>query len=86
MSDDKPAIPYDLARRAVIPFGKYKGQTLDMISTHVDGSPDLEGLKYLDWLVGEYKWFKEHCSDLYDHVVAFLEDSAVKADLEEALA
>ena len=86
MADSKPTISYDLARRALIPFGKYKGQTLDMVSSQVDGSPDLEGLKYLDWLVDSYPWFKEKFPVVRDNIIAFLADSSVAADLDEALA
>ena len=80
-----PSIPYELAKKAVLGFGKYKGQTLEQISTGPHGEPDFEGLKYLDWLVGEYRWFKEKCPELFAHVAAFLADPAVAADLDEAL-
>lgn len=82
----KETIPYDLARRIILPFGKYKGQTLDMISSQVDGSPDAEGLKYLDWLVEGYPWFKMKFPVVHANLVAFLADSTVASDLDEVLA
>jgi uncharacterized protein (DUF3820 family) len=43
MSDFK----FNQAKKYIIPFGKFKGRTIDDIATTDDG------LKYLDWLYGE---------------------------------
>lgn len=56
-----------------MPFGKYKGQTLDQIST------DDQGLKYLDWLYGEADDTESHW---YEALDAYLNDPTIKRELE----
>ena len=56
----------------VMPLGKYKGRTLDQIAS------DDEGLRYLDWLVGQ-EWLK---GDLRNCVVAYVNDDAIKSALK----
>ncbi len=66
---------YERAKNFVMPFGEFKGMTLDQIA----GTD--RGLRYLDWLIG---WDK-----LWDStkktIERFLADSIVKADLDAAL-
>ena len=53
----------------VMPFGKYKGQTLDHIAR------TNEGLLYLDWAIGEFGegYVKEAIEDYLDDPVISLE-------------
>jgi uncharacterized protein (DUF3820 family) len=60
------------AADVVMPFGKYKGRDLDDIA----GSD--EGLRYIDWLVGE-DWLSGR---LREAVEAYLSDPAIQKDLE----
>lgn len=60
--------------QVVIPFGKHKGLTLEDIPC-----------TYLDWLVGE-EWFQDKFPDLYSDVGDYLDDPAVKRELERRLA
>lgn len=66
---------FDHAKRYVIRFGKYSGSTIDEIA-QTD-----EGLRYLDWLRGEREGKK---SFLDDALAAYLDDSAIRGDLEDA--
>lgn len=65
---------FEEARTFRMPFGKYKGSTLDEVA-----STD-EGLRYLDWLVGR---------DLYPEtrlrIEAYLADPTIRRALEEAI-
>lgn len=56
-------------------FGTYRGSSLDDIATSDDG------LKYLDWLRGQ-KWVGGR---LREALTAYLEDPAIKRDLENIL-
>jgi hypothetical protein len=57
----------------IMPFGKYKGQNLDVISS------SNEGLKYLDWLLGDSKDVAE---PWYLAVATYLADPSIKKELE----
>lgn len=61
-----------------VPFGKYKGMTLDEISG------DNEGLKYLDWLVDQ-DFVEEKFPTLKEKIEAFLADPMIARDLNAAL-
>jgi hypothetical protein len=65
-------------RNTILPFGKYRGHTLDRIGS------DSEGLKYLDWLVGR-EWFKESWPEEEKAVKAFLDDPNVRRELNQLL-
>jgi len=64
----------DWVRNFRMPFGKYKGKTLDNIA-HTD-----EGLLYLDWLRGQ---------DIFEHkaleeaLEAYLSNEAIQKELED---
>ena len=58
-----------------IPFGKFKGKTLDQIGS----TP--EGLRYLDWALGQ-DWLHNYERDA---IATFLSDPAVKRELDDAL-
>lgn len=66
---------FDQASGTVLPFGKYKDQTLDEIATTDDG------LLYLDWLVGKSWLFK----DLKEAIDDYLTEGSVARDLELAM-
>ncbi len=53
-------------------FGKYRGETLDDIA-----STD-EGLKYLDWLLGE----SDANAHSYPYLSAYMNDPSIKRELE----
>ena len=59
----------------VMPFGKYKGQTLDNIA-----STDA-GLLYLDWAAGEF----EEGQRVTEAIWAYLEIESVRRDLDAAI-
>ena len=65
---------YDYAKHFKMPFGKYKGRTLDNIAQTDDG------LLYLDWLSGqeifENKALEEALKD-------YLSNEAIQKDLNE---
>ena len=59
------------AQQFVMPLGKHKGKTLDDIA-----STD-EGLKYLDWIVGEgFLWDRTE-----EAIKTYLADPAIQRDL-----
>lgn len=60
-----------------MPFGKYKGRTLDGIASSDDG------LRYLDWLLGEQN--AQRRPEWGDAVEAYLSDPSIQRELEEAL-
>jgi hypothetical protein len=68
----------DWASRTVMPFGKYKGKTLDSIGR------DVEGLKYLDWLLGEIGRDPSK-KELSGAIGFFLKDPANSDRLDAAL-
>ena len=55
-----------------MPFGKYKGQSLDTIA-----KTD-RGLLYLDWLVGQ-TWLK---GNLKNDLTAYLQDPAIADEIK----
>ena len=63
------------ACQVVIPFGKYKGRTIASV-----GRND-EGLRYLDWLVGQ-PWLRQ---ELKVQVEVYLHHPSVALGLEAAL-
>ena len=65
---------FEEARDFVMPFGMYKGDTLNSIAS------SYEGLKYLDWIVGEHLY-----GDVKDAIEAYLDDASVQRDLEACL-
>jgi hypothetical protein len=58
----------------VMPFGKFKGSSLDSIASTDDG------LCYLDWCVGE---FGE--GDVLDAIETYLEDPGVQREVDRAV-
>lgn len=63
------------ASNNIIPFGKYKGKTLDQIA-----SSD-EGLKYLDWLMGQTNLFGE----FKESINIYMSDEIIKNELTKLL-
>jgi uncharacterized protein (DUF3820 family) len=63
------------AGRYVLPFGKYRGRTLDDIA-----STD-EGLQYLDWLIGQ-PWIS---GLLEGKLLTYLADPAIRRELDRIL-
>lgn len=61
--------------RTVVPFGKYKGRTLDSIAS------DNEGLRYLDWVRGQ-DWLRDQLKEAIDE---YLDDPVNARDLDAAL-
>jgi hypothetical protein len=59
-----------------MPWGKYKGQTLDVIAV-TDA-----GLKYLDWLLGELDKKSGKHQNILQALVEYLGDAAIARDLE----
>jgi len=74
-STTKSAAPAKPDGSRVVPFGKYKGRTLDDVAS----TP--EGLRYLDWLVGQ-DFVRD---DLAAAITTYLGDETVKRELAEAL-
>lgn len=66
-------LTFDDVQDVRLPFGKHKGKTLDAIAETDDG------LKYLDWLVGQ-DWLK---GDLRNCVEAYLADETIKTELKK---
>jgi len=62
---------FEKAKVFVISFGKYKGQTLDMIAC------TKEGLEYLDWLVGQ-EWCR---NSVKEHLENYLSDKSIQKEL-----
>lgn len=65
-------LTFDDVKDVRMPLGKYKGSTLDGIA-ETD-----EGLRYLDWLIGQ-DWLK---GDLRNCVKAYLTDPAIAAEVK----
>lgn len=63
------------ASNFVMPFGKFKGRTLDAIA-----STD-SGLKYLDWLRGE-RAYDNSCKPIDHALDAYMSDDTIKRELE----
>ena len=60
------------AQEFQLPFGKHKGRTLDAVASEDDG------LKYIDWLVGqEFVYGKTK-----EALLAYLGDPSIKKELE----
>lgn len=66
---------FKAAAATVLPFGKFKGRTLDQ-AAETD-----EGLRYLDWLVGQ-AWLKP---GLKSALQAYLSDRGIKSDLDTSI-
>ena len=67
------------AQKFVMPFGKYKGQTLDQIAESD------AGLKYLDWMRGE-RHLARKATDLDAALAIYLDHPSIAADLQGILA
>lgn len=59
----------------VMPFGKYKGRKLDDIAT------DDEGLKYLDWAIGNATLMGR----TKDALTTFLADASIQKELSRII-
>lgn len=59
----------------VIPFGMYKGKSLNQIAS------DNAGLRYLDWLRGQ-EWLRD---PLCEAIEEYLDDPVVSRELDQAL-
>jgi hypothetical protein len=68
-------------RDTTIDFGKYRGQTFDEIT---NSGLDHDGLRYLDWLVGQ-KWLAKDKPALATALKTYLADPNVSRSLELAL-
>lgn len=55
-----------------IPFGKFKGKTIDQVASSDDG------LRYLDWLIGEGKLY----GDLKDALETYMSDEVIQKEIE----
>lgn len=66
---------YEEAKEYQLLFGKYAGKTLDKIAKSDDG------LKYLDWLTGQY-WVKREAQVALN---AYLSNPSIAKDLKELL-
>ncbi len=66
---------FDHAKCRRMPFGKFKSKTLDEIAR------TNEGLRYLDWLIGQ-EWLK---GDLKSCVGTFLTDPSMSKEVEQAM-
>ncbi len=63
----------DQVKKYQMPFGKFKGRTLEKCP-----------LKYLDWLIGE-KNLKADMPITYNHIEEYLADPVIKMELERLL-
>lgn len=66
---------FDEAKRQIVFFGKYTGKTIDKIA-ETD-----EGLKYLDWIVGQ-DWLYDGTREA---IKVYLADDTIKSELEKLL-
>ncbi len=67
------------AKEFVMPFGKYKGRTID------DVASDDEGLRYLDWISGVDLFMGISVSiqsNFINAVTTYLFDPAIKKELD----
>lgn len=69
----KPTV--DEASGVCLPFGKHRGESIEDIAR------DDEGLKYLDWLVGQ-TWVR---TDLKDALEVFLGQEVIQRELSDLL-
>lgn len=72
-----PITTFTQAANLVIPFGKYKGKTIDEV-----GVTDA-GLLYLDWMRGERKSKAASFTDIDQALAIYLEDETIAADLDK---
>ncbi len=66
------------ARDWIMPFGKYRGRTLDAIASNDDG------LLYLDWLRGQKDAERQSSPasrETHRMLVAYLDDPTIAGDL-----
>ena len=66
---------FEKAKEVVVPFGKYKGQTIDKIAT------EDRGLRWLDWLHGQ----EIKSPRLREALDVYLSDTAIQAELRAVL-
>lgn len=64
-----------MSGKRTIPFGKYKGRSIDQIAESD------EGLLYLDWLIGQ-EWLK---AELRRDLQAYLDQPTIKAEVKRLL-
>lgn len=70
---------FKAAQEFVMPFGKYRGKTLDAVAASDDG------LRYMDWLAGEMESMTPPADGpAYMHMAAYLRDPAIMRELEDA--
>jgi hypothetical protein len=62
-------------------FGKHRGKTIEKIANH---GLDHEGLRYLDWLVGQ-DFVKKEKPDLFHAIQEYLKCPDIARSLELAL-
>jgi uncharacterized protein (DUF3820 family) len=70
--DKGPAMTFLQSRDFKMPFGKYRGKTLDEIASND------EGLRYLDWLYGETE---TEAGPVQDALRVYLADPTIAKDL-----
>lgn len=68
----KPDVKFLAAKVFVMPFGKYKGRTLDEIAKSD------EGLRYLDWADGEWE-------NPPEQILTYCADPSIAAEIERML-
>lgn len=69
---------FEIARQWMIPYGRHKDQTLDMVAQSDDG------LKYLDWLVDQPYWWVTK-DDLRTAIQVYLSDPQIAKELGDTL-
>jgi hypothetical protein len=67
--------------KMMMTFGKYRYKTLDEVT---NSGLDHEGLKYLDWCLGQ-AWLKKEQPDLFAAIKAYLAEPHMARSLELAL-
>jgi hypothetical protein len=70
-----PEISFDAAKSHVIRFGKHVGKSI------FDTAATDDGLKYLDWLVGQ-DWFKGYTRECVER---YLNEPSIKKELDELI-
>jgi hypothetical protein len=63
------------AQGVIMPFGRFKGKTIDEIAMTDDG------LRYLDWLYGQ----KIESPVLWDAINTYMRDPVISRELDELL-